>query len=61
MEGACDGSFVFPILMHPDTSGMAHVVGMVDRFVGWLGEWGDSVEFATFEGIAKEFLQKVRG
>lgn len=61
MEGARDGSFVFPILMHPDTSGMAHVIGMVDRFVGWLGEWGDSVEFATFEGIAKEFLQKVRG
>ena len=57
MEGPRDGSFVFPILMHPDTSGMAHVIGMVDRFVGWLREWGESVEFSTFEGIEKEFVQ----
>lgn len=57
MEGARDGSFVFPILMHPDTSGMAHVIGMVDRFVGWLTEWGESVEFVTFKRIAREFLQ----
>lgn len=53
-----DGSFVFPILMHPDTSGMAHVIGMVDRFVGWLRSWGDSVQFQTFESIAREWLNE---
>lgn len=60
MEGPRDGSYVFPILMHPDTSGMAHVIGMVDRFIGWLAEWGDSVQFVTFEGIARSFSEQVR-
>ncbi|CAP95546.1 Peptidoglycan deacetylase [Penicillium chrysogenum] len=53
-----DGSFVFPILMHPDTSGMSHVIGMVDRFVGWLRGWGDAVQFRTFESIAREWLEE---
>ncbi|KAJ5594803.1 uncharacterized protein N7459_001011 [Penicillium hispanicum] len=53
-----DGSFVFPILMHPDTSGMAHVMGMVDRFVAWLRNWGDSVEFHTFSSIAQSWLDE---
>ncbi|KAJ5607455.1 hypothetical protein N7537_004074 [Penicillium hordei] len=53
-----DGSFVFPILMHPDTSGMTHVIGMVDRFVGWLRGWGDTVEFRTFESITQEWLDE---
>ncbi|KAJ5412892.1 hypothetical protein N7465_005197 [Penicillium sp. CMV-2018d] len=53
-----DGSFVFPILMHPDTSGMTHVIGMVDRFVGWLQGWGDAVEFRTFESITQEWLDE---
>lgn len=55
-----DGSFIFPILMHPDTSGMAHVMGMVDRFVGWLRNWGDSVQFHTFSSIAQDFLDGKR-
>ncbi|OQE44138.1 hypothetical protein PENCOP_c002G02788 [Penicillium coprophilum] len=53
-----DGSFVFPILMHPDTSGMSHVIGMVDRFVGWLRGWGDAVQFRTFESITQEWLDE---
>ncbi|KAJ5952243.1 uncharacterized protein N7479_010656 [Penicillium vulpinum] len=53
-----DGSFVFPILMHPDTSGMLHVIGMVDRFVGWLRGWGDAVQFCTFESITQEWLEE---
>lgn len=55
-----DGSFVFPLLMHPDTSGMAHVIGMADRFVGWLRSWGDSVEFHTFASIAQSWLDEQR-
>ena len=53
-----DGTFIFPLLMHPDTSGMAHVMGMVDRFVGWLRGWGDSVEFHTFSSIARGYLDE---
>ncbi|CAI7569342.1 unnamed protein product [Penicillium glandicola] len=53
-----DGSFVFPLLMHPDTSGMLHVIGMVDRFVGWLRGWGDAVQFRTFESITQEWLDE---
>ncbi|CAK7234800.1 hypothetical protein SBRCBS47491_009071 [Sporothrix bragantina] len=53
-----DGTFIFPLLMHPDTSGLAHVITMADRFVGWLRSWGDSVEFATYETIACDFLKK---
>lgn len=53
-----DGTFIFPLLMHPDSSGLAHVMAMADRMVGWLRSWGDSVQFATYEEIAREFLQK---
>ncbi|OKL61120.1 hypothetical protein UA08_03096 [Talaromyces atroroseus] len=55
-----DGTFIFPLLMHPDTSGMAHVAAMVDRFVGWLRSWGDSVEFHTCASIAQDWLDKER-
>jgi hypothetical protein len=46
--------FVFPLVLHPDTSGMAHVIGMIDRMIGWLKEWED-VEFTTFGACAKEW------
>lgn len=52
--------FIFPILMHPDTSGMAHIIGMVDRFITWLEGWGDSIEFCTHEDIATEWLAEQR-
>lgn len=53
-----DGSFVFPLLMHPDTSGMAHAIAMADRFVGWLRSWGDSVQFCTYASIAQDWLNE---
>lgn len=53
-----DGTFIFPLLMHPDTSGQAHVMAMADRFVAWLKGWGDSVEFHTYASIAHDFLHK---
>ncbi|KAJ9133419.1 Glycoside hydrolase/deacetylase, beta/alpha-barrel [Pleurostoma richardsiae] len=53
-----DGSFVFPLLMHPDSSGLAHAIAMADRFVGWLRSWGDSVEFHTYSSIAQDFLRR---
>jgi peptidoglycan/xylan/chitin deacetylase (PgdA/CDA1 family) len=48
--------FIFPILMHPDTSGMAHIIGMAERVVEWLQSWGDVVEFAKHEDVATEWL-----
>jgi len=50
----------FPILMHPDTSGMAHIMGMAERVMVWLKSWGDSVEFCTHEEIAREWLAEQR-
>lgn len=49
---------VFPLVLHPDTSGMAHVIGMVERFVKWLQGWGGDVEFCTYEEAAKEWRDK---
>lgn len=50
--------FVFPVILHPDTSGMAHVIGMIDRVITWLKQKGDEVEFVTFENCAKEWKDK---
>ncbi|SMY29448.1 unnamed protein product [Zymoseptoria tritici ST99CH_1A5] len=48
---------VFSIIIHPDTSGMAHVIGMVERFLKWLQSFGDEVEFLTYAQIAEEWKQ----
>ncbi|KAJ4354723.1 hypothetical protein N0V95_003564 [Ascochyta clinopodiicola] len=49
---------VFPLVLHPDTSGMAHVIGMVERIIVYLKGWGSEVEFCTFEAAAKEWKEK---
>lgn len=51
---------VFPLVLHPDTSGMAHVIGMVGRMVEWLRGWGEEVEFCTFESVAREWRARNR-
>jgi uncharacterized protein YcgI (DUF1989 family)/peptidoglycan/xylan/chitin deacetylase (PgdA/CDA1 family) len=55
--GGDEMSFVFPILMHPDTSGMSHVIGMAERMISWLKSRGDIVEFCTHEEIANRWLK----
>lgn len=50
--------FVFPLVLHPDTSGMAHVIGMIDRVITWLKQKGDEVEFVTYENCAREWKAK---
>ncbi|KAL9026583.1 MAG: hypothetical protein Q9196_004766 [Gyalolechia fulgens] len=52
--------FIFPIVLHPDTSGMAHVIGMVERFLTWLAGWGHEVEFCRYEDIASEEKERRR-
>ena len=51
---------VFPVLMHPDTSGMAHVIGMLERFLGWLGGQAD-VEFCQSGEVARWWREKELG
>lgn len=55
-EAADVPDFIFPILMHPDTSGMAHIIGMAERMIGWLKSLGSVVEFSTHENIARPWL-----
>ncbi|KAK5019203.1 polysaccharide deacetylase family protein-like protein [Cryomyces antarcticus] len=49
---------VFPLVMHPDTSGMSHVIGMIERFIGWVKGWGDKVEFLTYAEIAEQWAEQ---
>jgi peptidoglycan/xylan/chitin deacetylase (PgdA/CDA1 family) len=39
---------VFPLILHPDTSGMAHVLPMIERFLKWLLDRGEEVEFLRY-------------
>ncbi|CZS96359.1 related to polysaccharide deacetylase family protein [Rhynchosporium graminicola] len=49
------GDFVFPLVLHPDTSGMAHVIGMIDSMIAWLKSRGKEVHFCRFEDVAREW------
>ncbi|KAJ6160424.1 xylanase/chitin deacetylase [Penicillium chermesinum] len=51
---------VFPVLMHPDTSGMAHIIGMLERFLRWVKEFEreGEVEFSQTAEIARWFREK---
>ncbi len=51
--GDDDGrDFVFPLVLHPDCSGMAHVIGMVERMIVWL-KGREGVEFWRYEDVAR--------
>ncbi|KAL8922588.1 MAG: hypothetical protein Q9208_005092 [Pyrenodesmia sp. 3 TL-2023] len=51
--------FIFPIVLHPDTSGMAHIIGMIERILVWLkGKKGEGVEFCRYEDIARDAKAK---
>ena len=45
--------FIFPLVLHPDTSGMAHVIEMIDRVITWLKAKGDEVKFVKYEDCAR--------
>ncbi|EAW07313.1 bifunctional SDR family oxidoreductase/polysaccharide deacetylase family protein [Aspergillus clavatus NRRL 1] len=51
---------IFPVLLHPDTSGMAHVVGMVERLLGWLRGW-EEVEFCQTGEVARWWRKREMG
>jgi hypothetical protein len=39
--------------LHPDTSGMADMIGMIDAMISWLKGWGEEVEFLNYEDVVK--------
>ena len=50
---------IFPLIWHPESAGRAHVVGMIDRFIGKLvarvhaaPTMGGTITFETFEQAA---------
>lgn len=60
-EGNDAGMKVMAIVCHPDTSGMAHIIGMIERFLIWLQSFGDEVEFVTCGELAQEFRRSQSG
>ena len=57
-QGEGKGEFIFPLVLHPDTSGMAHIIGMIDRTIGWLKSRGEDVSFCRHEDVAREFKEQ---
>ncbi|KAF2714569.1 polysaccharide deacetylase family protein [Pleomassaria siparia CBS 279.74] len=49
-----DGSFIFPISVHPQVSGKPQVVLLHERFIEWINTH-EGVEWWTMEGIVDEF------
>lgn len=55
-EDDTDELKVFSIILHPDTSGMAHIIGMIERFLKWVQAHGeDVVEFHTCGSVAERW------
>lgn len=46
---------LFSLILHPDTSGMAHIIGMVERFLSWLRRRGEEVEWLTYTEVAERW------
>jgi peptidoglycan/xylan/chitin deacetylase (PgdA/CDA1 family) len=51
---------IYPLIWHPESAGRAHVVGMIDRFIGKLVHKMheaalDEITFETMEGVANAF------
>lgn len=49
-----DGSFVFPISIHPQVSGKPQVILLHERLIEWINGH-DGVEWVTMEQIVDEF------
>ncbi|KAK1460467.1 hypothetical protein CCUS01_08985 [Colletotrichum cuscutae] len=57
-DGNGPGDFVFPSVLHPDTSGMAHIAGAIEDVLFWLKSWGSQVEFVTYETAARSYVEQ---
>lgn len=52
---------VFTLCLHPDTSGNAHVIGMVERLLKWIKSFGEEVEFLQCSEIAETWKNSEHG
>lgn len=59
-EEGNDDMTVFGLVLHPDTSGMAHVIGMVERFLTWVKGFGEEVEWCQYGELAEEFRRRAK-
>lgn len=54
---------IYPMIWHPESAGRAHIVGMIDRFLGKLvakaASSGDEIVFETMSNVAHDW--KMRG
>jgi peptidoglycan/xylan/chitin deacetylase (PgdA/CDA1 family) len=55
-----DDITVFPLILHPDTSGMAHILPMIERFLRKVLRKGEQVEFMTFGDCANQWTTTLR-
>lgn len=53
-DGGGDGTFLFPLTIHPQSSGKPHLLAMHERFIAWLKEH-EGVEFVTCGMVNDEF------
>jgi hypothetical protein len=49
-----DGSFIFPISIHPQVSGKPQVILMHERLIEWINTY-EGVEWVTIEQMVDEF------
>jgi peptidoglycan/xylan/chitin deacetylase (PgdA/CDA1 family) len=58
-EKGSDAVTIYPLVLHPDTSGMAHILPMVERFLRWIMEYGDEVEFLQYTVVAEAWKKDI--
>lgn len=54
---------VFPMIWHPESAGRAHIVGMIDRFIGRMvrevsGAGEGEITFETMESVARGWKER---
>lgn len=54
---------IYPIIWHPESAGRAHIVGMVDRFIGRLVEVakkrGGEITFDSMADVAEDWKRRI--
>lgn len=54
---------IYPLIWHPESAGRAHIVGMIDRFLGKLVEMskssGGEIIFENMAGVARSWKARV--
>ncbi|GJN88031.1 hypothetical protein Rhopal_000987-T1 [Rhodotorula paludigena] len=49
--------FVFPLTLHPDTSGRPHLILALEEFIEWVNTH-EGVEWVTMAEVVREFKER---